>query len=77
MAWYHRSNRFAMLGPPPRTVRGASRTVEEDRRAVALVAFLRTLDEWNVARYCELVLHAHLGAAIEVRQERRRVPRAA
>ena len=52
------------------------RSAEEDRRAVALVYLLRQMPEWDVARYCELVLRAHLGPAIEVREERRRMPRA-
>lgn len=53
-----------------------SRTPAERARAAALVARLRPLPLWDVARYCELVLAAHL-PGIEVREERRRAPRAA
>lgn len=53
-----------------------SRTRDERERAAAIVARLRPLPLWDVARYCELVLSMHL-PGIEVRPERRRVPRAA
>lgn len=52
------------------------RTPAERARAAALVYLLRQMPEWDVARYCELVLAQHL-PGIEVRPERRRAPRAA
>ncbi len=45
------------------------RTAEEQRRVDALIAYLLTLDPYDLARYCEQVL-SYYHEGIEVRPER-------
>lgn len=48
----------------------ADRTPEQEARAGAVVAELAAMDEWHVARWCELILRSHLGPLVVVRPAR-------